>query len=83
MAPILFLGSLPLICTFVHSHVHIFLLVYGSGGPYFPDSGVQLGDVGSGLATVLRVIPPFALGDGLMNMTFMEVNDACHVMQII
>lgn len=49
------------------------VFAFWSGGSSFPGSGVQLADVGSGLAAVLRVIPQFALGDGLMSMTFREV----------
>ncbi|CAM9405596.1 unnamed protein product, partial [Scytosiphon promiscuus] len=30
-------------------------------------------DVGMGMAAVLRIIPQFALGDGFMNMSFMQV----------
>ncbi|CAN0021601.1 unnamed protein product [Pylaiella littoralis] len=32
-----------------------------------------VGDVGMGLASVLRIVPQFALGDGLMSISFMEV----------
>lgn len=34
---------------------------------------VQVSDVAKGMAAVLRLIPQFALGDGLMNMSFMQV----------
>lgn len=33
----------------------------------------QVRDVGRVLAAVLRVIPQFALGEGLMNISFMQV----------
>ena len=43
----------------------------------YPGLGmVQLSEVARGMATVLRVVPQFALGEGLMSMSFMQVNRA-------